>query len=989
MRRILLTVVFSLLALSVTYAQPNLNFKRVTVNWPTIELYFSVGCNGNPAYNMAKQDFKIFENDIEVKDFTLWCPDPSVRCGMSVALVFDASGSMSGAGNAGAKAAGRAFVDGMDGMIDEATVIWFNTQVNIAQQMTTLKPLLYSAVDGIPAGGGTAVWDGCYAGIIELINNGVNQCRAVIVMTDGGDNSSTRTPAEIISLANRNRIPVFTIGLGTSINATELEMIALLTGGRYYQTPNAGQLAAIYLEIMTIIQQGMQECVITYERDCADGGYRSVELQLKDFCGGTDVETKTYRAPMDSTTFSDLYMELGDTYAKGGADVDVPLELITPIDDRMFYPFRFTVLFDESKLQFKAAEAPVGYLLHGVPFTVSPAAGGVYIQTAARIPVSGNGLLLNLTFGTVMVQDTTCTQVSFYQPNFEQGCFIPKVASGEVCIVPAVPEVACTMDGPSQLAWEELITDYVPNPFTVTGRFFNTGEADALNARFKIAYDTTVLRLVSPLMDEQSASPPNIAPGNYAEVSWQVAARPIPTGDSTMICITGMMDNHKSIDCCVQVYVPPATTSFECSLDIPEIEIRPDQKGYTPMPFTVRAGIKNNGAAQTGSMIASILLPDGFTLTGSASERQLTRQLNPGSLAPDEEAFIEWYLEHDPVALGKTANIQVEFTENGAFACIAGGDVTLPALDIPFTVQLTHDDDLLLCEGETVTLNAPEGYASYKWSTGYEQRSLTVSTTGDYWCTVKTPSGQSGQSDTVHVEVYPIPHPQLQPGGTQTLCDGDTLILDAGAGFTYYNWNNGATGQKALIMRSGAYFVTVGNAAGCEGRSDTVFVQILPAPDKPRINRTGDVLMTDLGPMYQWMLNGQNIPGATNQYHVAVATGTYRVRITNEHGCSSLSDPLTISVLGVDDTRMPGDPVMHVYPDPADDRVTLSLEMPAGMTGSVFLVDILGKTELLRDAVGSGQRIKTTLDLSGRAKGMYHIMLRTPDGVYTKKFLKK
>ncbi|MBE0644117.1 MAG: hypothetical protein IH600_08555, partial [Bacteroidetes bacterium] len=48
-------------------AQPNLNFKRVTVNWPTIELYFSVGCDGNPAYNMAKQDFRIYENGVEVK----------------------------------------------------------------------------------------------------------------------------------------------------------------------------------------------------------------------------------------------------------------------------------------------------------------------------------------------------------------------------------------------------------------------------------------------------------------------------------------------------------------------------------------------------------------------------------------------------------------------------------------------------------------------------------------------------------------------------------------------------------------------------------------------------------------------------------------------------------------------------------------------------------------------------------------------------------
>ncbi|PLX31758.1 MAG: hypothetical protein C0600_04815, partial [Ignavibacteria bacterium] len=180
---IVTVLVLFLMPLGKADAQPNLNFKRITVNWPTIELYFSVGCNGNPAYNMSKQDFNIFENGALIQDFTLWCPDPTIRCGISVSLVFDASGSMSGSGNEGAKIAGRAFVDLMDGTLDEAAIIWFNTMVNIQQQMTTIKPLLYSAVDALPAGGGTAVWDGCYAGIIELINNGVNQCRAVIVMT--------------------------------------------------------------------------------------------------------------------------------------------------------------------------------------------------------------------------------------------------------------------------------------------------------------------------------------------------------------------------------------------------------------------------------------------------------------------------------------------------------------------------------------------------------------------------------------------------------------------------------------------------------------------------------------------------------------------------------------------------------------------------------------------------------------------------------------
>ena len=124
----------------------------------------------------------------------------------------------------------------------------------------------------------------------------------MIVVTDGSDGSSLRTPAELITFANRHRIRVFTIGLGSSINPTELEYIALLTGGRYYQTPNPAQLPMIYEEIATISVMGFQECRITYEASRADGLLHTVELQLADFCGGADTKTKVYRAPLDTTT---------------------------------------------------------------------------------------------------------------------------------------------------------------------------------------------------------------------------------------------------------------------------------------------------------------------------------------------------------------------------------------------------------------------------------------------------------------------------------------------------------------------------------------------------------------------------------------------------------------------------------------------------------------------------------------------------------------
>ena len=53
----------------------------------------------------------------------------------------------------------------MDGVVDEAAVIWFTQVVTVYQQMTTVKPMLHSAVDALPASGATAVWDGIYAGI--------------------------------------------------------------------------------------------------------------------------------------------------------------------------------------------------------------------------------------------------------------------------------------------------------------------------------------------------------------------------------------------------------------------------------------------------------------------------------------------------------------------------------------------------------------------------------------------------------------------------------------------------------------------------------------------------------------------------------------------------------------------------------------------------------------------------------------------------------
>ena len=130
-------------------AQPVLNFKRLINNWPTIELYFTVDCNGHPAYFTDKKYFKVHENGVEQNKFVLVCPDVDGRCAISVALVFDVSANMLGEGISRAKDAGHALVDEMDGVSDEAAIVIFNEMVMTIQGMTIYKDLLHNAINGM------------------------------------------------------------------------------------------------------------------------------------------------------------------------------------------------------------------------------------------------------------------------------------------------------------------------------------------------------------------------------------------------------------------------------------------------------------------------------------------------------------------------------------------------------------------------------------------------------------------------------------------------------------------------------------------------------------------------------------------------------------------------------------------------------------------------------------------------------------------------
>jgi hypothetical protein len=786
-----------LLAAMPLSAQPSLNVKRAIVPWPTVELYFNVACNGTPVYNMTRQDFKILENGAPVSNFTLWCPDPSVRCAISVAMVFDASGSMAGAGNAGAKTGGHTFVDLMDGVVDEAAIVWFTQVVTVYQQMTTIKPMLHSAVDALPASGATALWDGIYAGIIELINNGVNPCRTVIALTDGQDNSSTRTVTEIINLALRHRIRVFTVALGSSINAVELEQIALLTGGRYYQVPNAAQIAAVFTEIHALVSTvNLGECMITYERTCADGALRTVELQLNNFCGGSDSGAKTYRAPLDSTTFTNLVLNVPDTWTLGGSQVSVPLNLVTALNGENLYPFSFTVRTDTTCMRLDGIAVPPGCLLYGAPLTVMPVSGGLRVTVPERVLVNGSGKLLDLSFRVPSVQDTTCCNVEITDVAFTEGCFLPVAIPGQICFRPPVGESwTCGITVP-EITVDTTNERYDPMPFDVGITVTNIGPdpVDSLTAEIQIHLSPSSADLDFAAPDNpgtavKSVVPSALAPGQSGTVSWRLQhpETALPRSYTIRVVVRTPSD---STDCQSMVFIP--------AMQLP--------------PFS-------------------------FDLTVEGSLNICKGQHVTLDAGPDYATYL-W-------STGATTR-KITVTQTGDYSCaVTRSDgrpgvsriVHITVYDVP-KIQFGTIGAVPFCEGDSVQLVANAGYQDYLWSTGETTQSIWVYSPGQYWVTARTMDSCLSYSDTVYIQSIPAPAKPVISRASDFLTT--TLALR-------YQWIRndiplpGDTNQYLQLPGTGRYRVRITGPNGCTALSDEFEVTVLSAGVLPAVVRGFDV----------------------------------------------------------------------------------------------------------------------------------------------------
>ena len=199
--------------------------------------------------------------------------------GISVALVMDYSWSMLSDSTViqAAEEAARTFVRQM-AVTDRAAIIKFRRHVEVFQDFTSDTTLLMEAIDRKFYGdSGTSYFDGIYEGIRITIPEAGR--RTVVLYTDGRDNSSSHKKFAVIAYAQKNEIPVYTIGIGNQIIERNLKSIAYDTGGDYFKA-EVEDLADVYLSIYGDMA-GYYVLAHTSPDPCFDGTWRLVDLTLQ------------------------------------------------------------------------------------------------------------------------------------------------------------------------------------------------------------------------------------------------------------------------------------------------------------------------------------------------------------------------------------------------------------------------------------------------------------------------------------------------------------------------------------------------------------------------------------------------------------------------------------------------------------------------------------------------------------------------------------
>ncbi|MBV8902991.1 MAG: VWA domain-containing protein [Acidobacteriia bacterium] len=232
---------------------------------------------------LDKENFKLFEDKKEQEILQFSSEDAP----LSIGVVFDCSGSMGGKLEKSRQAVTQFFRTANPE--DEFFLVQFNDTANLVEPFTRNLEEIQNRLTFTQSRGRTALLDAIYLALHEM-KKAKNPRKSLLVISDGGDNSSRYTETDVKNLVKEADVQIYAIGIYEPIGSRSrtpeelagpglLTEIAEQTGGRQYAVENLAELADIAAKIGVELRN---QYILGYSphNQERDGKYRRVEVKL-------------------------------------------------------------------------------------------------------------------------------------------------------------------------------------------------------------------------------------------------------------------------------------------------------------------------------------------------------------------------------------------------------------------------------------------------------------------------------------------------------------------------------------------------------------------------------------------------------------------------------------------------------------------------------------------------------------------------------------
>src|SRR6185437_7103499 len=237
-----------------------------------------------------------------------------------------------------------------------------------------------------------------------------------------------------------------------------------------------------------------------------------------------------------------------------------------------------------------------------------------------------------------------------------------------------------------------------------------------------------------------------------------------------------------------------------------------------------------------------------------------------------------------------------------------------------------------------------------------------------YTCQITNCSGNStvtsDGTSTLTVTSSATPTVSITTAPSGAICEGTSVTFSATVSnegtSPQYAWtvNSVSVGSNSTVAidtleNNDNVMVSMTSSLNCATTNPTsnfVVMTVNSLPTAPVVTYASQMLNSSYASGNQWYFNDNIIPSATAQTYVPTSDGAYFSMYTDNNGCSSESDTLTVS--GITGLINSTSSELIIYPNPSEGSVTVNVSGSATMN-SINIYNVLGEEKYSSGSINS------------------------------------